>query len=97
MPFRGHLTTEYLPIPTFNFWQPSPMRTLMILTKCIPHLIDAAVEFKSGKLAWCITVDDFSCSDDESFFVPLVARTVIPVHAADVAEFGAAFAAIRSQ
>lgn len=39
-----------------------------------------------------IAVDDFFCSDDESFFVPLVARTVLPVHVADVAEFGAASA-----
>jgi hypothetical protein len=73
------------------------MRTFMTPTKCISHLVDAAVEFKSGKLTWCIAVGDFSCSDDESFFVPLVARTVVPVHAADIAEFDAAFAAIRSQ
>ena len=44
------------------------MRTFMILMKCIPHLVDAAVELKSGKLMWCITINDFSCSDDESFF-----------------------------
>jgi hypothetical protein len=92
MPFHAHLATEHLPISTFNFWQPSPMRAFMTLTKRIPHLIDAAVEFQSGKLTWCIAIDDFSGSDEESFFVPLVARTVLPVHAADVAEFGAAFA-----
>ena len=97
MPFRAHFITEYLPIPTFNFWQPSPMRIFMILAKCISHLINTAVELKLGKLMWYITVDNFSCSDDESFFVPLVIRTVVLVHAVDVAEFGAAFVAIRSR
>jgi len=70
------------------------VRTFMVLTKRIPHPIDSAIELYSWELRRCFAVDHFSGSNYQSFFVPLVARTVLPIHATNVAKLCTTFTTV---